>query len=274
MAGSWTPRWSVGPMGSSPSQGLVSSQLAGSFQDGRGMARNDPAYLLELERLRASLADSAAGRAFQGQQADAQRAFEGQQAGAGRDLQFNLAGMANDTTRRAQDFQLKAAEIPYQYKRGVFDQVFPLIQGALGGSFGQGGTVGGATTPPPAGAPRSVWDDAMVQQQVNAGSAQNAMAGAAAKGRAADELGSRGFGAGSPLLAALKGAIDIGTTAANSDLARQTRWDAARGNAAQATQAANLDATVWQAFNDLDVRRRQSTNQSAAQLIAALSGLL
>jgi hypothetical protein len=254
------------------------SRAARDFQGGQAGLDRDLAWRTLLSQ-----------QGFQGAQADATRAFEGTQRGADRDLTGRLAADANAVTSRGQDLQFRAAELPWQYRRDVFGQVMPLIQGLAGGVGGSGGSaafdqalqlVGGQNGPLPGLPSAEVFSPQQVQQQVNAGVAQNDQRAATASRAAAEDTASRGFGSRSPLLMALQSQIGTATGAANADFGRETRMRAAEANAQQGLQVAGLANQQYQLANDGDIRRRQAAtnylgqNQAnAMQLIAALAGL-
>jgi hypothetical protein len=225
---------------------------------------------------------------FTGQQNDLNRQFEAGQGQATRDSQERQTGLANDTTRHGQDLQFQAAQLPFNWSREVFGQVFPIIQGLAGQLGGGAGgafdanlsRVGGANTALPGLPASTVFDPRMVQQQINAGSARNQQSAATARDQATADNAARGFGSRSPLLAAMSNQIGLATAGANSDLDRETRMGAATANAQQGNTVAQLAQQQWEGVNNADIARRRlagdlttSGNNSVISLIAALAGL-
>lgn len=149
----------------------------------------------------------------------------------------------------------------------VFGQVFPFVQqmlqqganggfgfgGAGGGGFGAalgatGGTgSAGSGINPAAQAPGQVWTPQQTQQQINASRAQNDSQTKAGQAQNAARLGGQGFGANSPLLAALNNQLAGQNMQTNSANALNTGLQASQMNAQQATQAAQIAAGLQQA---------------------------
>lgn len=218
------------------------------------------------------------------------------------DTQKELAGQQDRTTRLGFDYSLAEARLPWDYRRGVFGQVFPLVQSlfgmtpgvpgaktggsvAVGGGFGGGSngqfsTIGGTNTPLPNLPPDYVYSPDMIQQQVNAARATSDEGTASAKTENAKNMASKGFGSRSPIAMAMDQAADNAGRARNADSEREIRFDAAGANANQALNVGQLAQQAWQDWNSLDVERRRTqlnslmSNQSnLASLISALSGL-
>ena len=191
-----------------------------------------------------------------------------------RDFQINNAGAerANDNANRAADryLQFNLGMAPINLKRDIFGQVSPLLTGLMNGSTER---VGGQSSAAPSIARGPVWTDQMIQEQVNAGQATNT-AGADTQNRAtATRLAGQGFGSRSPLLAALQGATNMQATAANADLARSTRWDAAQGNADQVYRGDQLATQQWNQAEQQDIARRQMMATYSGNLASVLASL-
>lgn len=180
-------------------------------------------------------------------------------------------------------FNFAQAQLPWNYRREVFNQTFPLIQGLVGqnGSFnGSFGTVGGTNTPQPNLPDSFVYSGDQIQQQVNAARAQGDTGAQVQKDSAQGALAGRGFSSRSPLAMAMEQAADTGARASNADQERQIRFDAAGANAGQALNVGRLAQDAWSNWNNTDIERRKTQlnallgSQSAVtNLISALGGL-
>lgn len=201
---------------------------------------------------------------MQQQTADRNRDFQVQNETANR-----LSGDANRAADR--DLQMNLGMAPLNFKREVFGQISPLLSGLLTGSTER---VGGQSSAAPSITRGPVWTGDQIQQQVNAGQAAN-QASADTQNRAtATRLAGQGFGSRSPLAAALQNATGMQTAAANADVDRQTRWDAAQGNADSVYRGDQLATQQWQLAEDQDIRRRQMQTTYAGNLASVLAGLV
>jgi hypothetical protein len=171
---------------------------------------------------------------------------------------------------------------PWNYRQGVFNKTFPLLQGLtgdLGGGNAKFDTVGGTPTALPGLPASTVWSDQQVQQQVNNARAQGDAKAANQSRDIQQEMAGRGFGAKSPLAMAMtQGALGQ-AAAGNADQEREIRWNAAKGNADQGLQVGQLAQKQWSDFNTNDVQRRQAkidallgNQRNMATLISAISG--
>ena len=160
---------------------------------------------------------------------------------------------------------------PIDFKREVFGQVSPLLTGLLTGSTER---VGGQSGAAPAVARGPIWTDQMIGEQINAGRGANLAAADTQNRAAATKMAGQGFGTRSPLLAALQGATNMQAAAANSDLARETRWDAAQGNADQTYRTDQLAVQAWNQAEQQDIQRRQMQTTYAGNLASVLAGLV
>lgn len=145
-------------------------------------------------------------------------------------------------------------------QQGRFNAIFPLLQGQFN-----------ANANPIGGQPRvdvgPIWNDQQIQQQVNAGRAQTDAATEARTREMQQSLGGRGFGANSPLAAALGTQYQNAGLSANTANERETRWNAAQGNAGHIfkTQMGREQAQI-------EREKPRWAQQSA--LLAALAGLV
>lgn len=195
--------------------------------------------------------------------------------------QRSIAELQADVARSGQASAYAAAQLPFQYRQGVFDRVFPMIQGLVGNSGPGAGPntrlIGGQNTPLPELPPREVYNPRQIEQQVNAVTAQNDSRTAALQGRAAADAAGRGFSANSPLAMALQGQLAASGQAANTDLDRETRMAAAEANARQGLQVGQLAQQQWSDFNNADIDRRKAAyalqNEAARNNIALIGAL-
>lgn len=181
-----------------------------------------------------------------------QREYEGQQASQQRGLQQYLGDQSNAAQRYAADQQAATARQGnrLQYSLGMdqmraqtgkFNTVFNLMKdqlGNFGGGMGAGGYGGaGAVGSQPNISDQPVFTPQQVQQQVNAARSGNDQAAAGAQQRMQQGLAGRGFGAGSPLAAALGQNLYAQNLATNTGNERDTRMGAAQTNAGQVFEA-------------------------------------
>lgn len=191
---------------------------------------------------------------WQAGQAEKQRAFEGQQGAA----------------QRANELQM--AQLPWDYKNKVFGAVSPLLQGLMG--TGQSGLVGGQNTPLPTITQGPVWSQQQIDQQVNAQKANNAQAANTQAKQAQQRVAASGFGANSPLLAALQGQAQMGRMAADATAQRETNWNAAQGNAQHLLDTQQAAQNQWAQSNQADIARRESNRQWMTSLAGMLAGMI
>lgn len=192
------------------------------------------------------------------------------------------ASMFNATTgadaARYQSDQARIASMfPAQQQMERFNQVFPWLQGQVGnfmsgstsgGGGGAGGGGGGGVNAGP------IWSDQQIQQQVNARRAGNDQAMQAQNRGSAQNLAGRGFGANSPLLAAMQQSAANQNLGQNATDEREIRWGAAEGNAAHQLRAAQV-AEQQRANMAQEGLEGKKINQSTINvLLGSLAGLI
>lgn len=182
----------------------------------------------------------------------------------------DLAGLQADVSRRGQDLQFQASTAPVNFARERFNSVFPVIQSQLQANS-QSGTAPPAATPPADLGP--VYAPGQVDQQVNAARAGLAQQVATQQRQNAASAAGRGFGAASPLLAALDSNAAAKGMAAGADAEREIRFGAAGQEAEQRATAGQQATQRYQAELDAETRRRQVAASVQANLLNALSGL-
>lgn len=201
---------------------------------------------------------------MQQETAERNRDVQAQQANADR-----LAATARADQDRAVQLQLGMA--PINLKRDIFGQVSPLLTGLMSGTTER---VGGQSEAAPSITRGPVWTADQIQQQVNAGQSANLAAADTQNRAAATKMAGQGFGARSPLLAALQGATNMQAQAANTDTDRQTRWDAAQGNADSTYRTDQLATQAWNQAQEQDIARRQMQTTYAGNLASVLASLV
>lgn len=177
-----------------------------------------------------------------------------------------------------------ATNAPLAYKQGVFDKIFPLVQGLIGGMDGGGGfnvnAAGGVNTPQLALPPSFVYSPSEIQGSVNQARAQGDRGAATQKQTIANQMAGRGFAGTSPIALALQQAADSGARSQNAQTEQGIRFNAAGANAQQADTVGTLGEAQWRDFNDADIRRRMNQanfslgqNRNTSSLISALGAL-
>ncbi|MFO0849267.1 MAG: hypothetical protein U0871_12035 [Gemmataceae bacterium] len=182
----------------------------------------------------------------------------------------DVAGLQADVSRRGQDLQFQASTAPVNFARDRFNSVFPVIQAQLQANGQSGGSAPAATPPADLG---PVYAPGQVDQQVNAARAGIDQQVATQQRQNAASAAGRGFGAASPLLAALNGNAAARGTAAGADAEREIRFGAAGQEAEQRATAGQQATQRYQAELDAESRRRQIAASVQANLLNALSGL-
>lgn len=190
------------------------------------------------------------------------------------------AGAQEGLAKRGQDLNFQQAQLPWNFKQGVFDKTFPLLQGLISGGGGGGlnfGRVGGENTPLPQLPNSFVYSPQQIQQQVNAAHSTADTGAATQKQQIGEQMAGRGFSGRSPIAMALQQAADVTGRAQGADQERQIRFGAAGQNAQQALGVGQLAQTAWQGFNQADIARRQAAVDAALggqRNMAALIGAL
>lgn len=292
-SGFWSPASYNTAAGTRPPTDL---RLPGQLQLQRNQFENEGALLGQRQgfegqqnALTRALQEAMQGRAlgFQGEQAGADRAlqermqgnsfnFQGTQAGLNRDFQGTQAGLDRQQQQRLQESQLQnnltIAGLPIEFARERFNQVFPLVTGALGSATG---STGGAMAPSGIErAPGTVFTGQQIDQNVNAMRAGNQQAAATQQRQNTAQNAAGGFGSNSPLLAALNNQASIGAMQANTAGERDIRLGASAANAKQGLGAATANNQARATFeaNAIDSQRNQLNARTS--LIAALAGML
>lgn len=195
------------------------------------------------------------------------------------------ADLSADTARQGQANALAQAKLPFDFRTAQLDKFGGTINTALSAIGGQGGFnpsvwANQVSAPPPitfgdGGADKALRAQLQVQQ------GQNTQIGQTAQRNAVNDVTSRGYGSGSPLLMALQAGIGTGTRVANSEAAASTNVEAAKLQASREQTAAQLAQQQYvdyqNAINNsqkLGLSAFGQQSQNAAQLLAALSNLI
>lgn len=191
------------------------------------------------------------------------------------DDQLNQQAMlqrGSDTAanQRAQ-LSYNAGTLPALLQQDRFNAVFP---GLMGQFNNQSERVGGSNAPLPEITVGPVYTPQQTQEQVNKGRATNDQQTQQTQLRTQQELAGKGFGATSPLLAALQSQQGMAGMQANSELERGIRFDTAKDNAQQLLSTQQARQGQWAQNEDADIRRRQVAGQQQNALLAALAGLI
>jgi hypothetical protein len=177
-----------------------------------------------------------------------------------------------------------AATLPARLQQQRFGQVFPWVQGQLGGlgawgsgggaAFGAGNTSPGQVGQQPQINAGPVWTQDQIQQQVNGQAAQNdAKTGGQVRDIQSSTAG-RGFGSNSPLAQALGTMAQGQNTATNANMAQQTQWNAAQGNAQQQLAGQTAQENQFASRQNEDIERHKVIAGRQNALIAALAGMV
>lgn len=166
------------------------------------------------------------------------------------------------------------AKFPHILEQQRFDKLFPTLQNLMGGFQAQNERIGGQSGPGPQISSAPIWSNQQIQEQVNSGVARNNQSVATQNRTLGNSLAGRGFAAGSPLQQALQNQNQMMGMVGNSDIARQTRWDAAEGNKKHVLQAQMGQEQQFSNRMQEDIERRKAYNQGMGSYISALAGLL
>lgn len=152
------------------------------------------------------------------------------------------------------------------------------LMGQMGGLNTQSAGQSRPVKPPPPVTVGGVWSGPQIQGQVNAMRAGNEARAAGQTNRMQADMAGRGFGSRSPLALAMQGMIGGQTLAANTSGERQTRWDAAQGNAQQRLSSERARMEGWaeeqRAQTARDALATQTATQSRNAILAAMMGLM
>jgi hypothetical protein len=177
--------------------------------------------------------------------------------------QKEIEGMRQAGENSRAQLSYQASTLPALLQQGRYQQLLPWAQAEYAAS---GGTVG----PAPEISVGPVWNQQQVQQQVNSGRARNDQAAQTQMRETQNSLAGKGFGGNSPLLAALQNQTQMGNMAANSDMERETRWNAAEGNAGHVLDTQKARSDQYLGVEDIRQRRDQMRLSGLAAMLSAM----
>jgi hypothetical protein len=195
----------------------------------------------------------------------------GQAAEGGRQFgyQKKLLGQREAGDNYRAQLAADASKFPAMLAQNRFDRIAPTLQGMLN----DGGLVGGQSPRSPGISVGPVWGNQQIQQQVNAGRAFNDRKLGGNLRQIRQSAAGRGMAANSPLQQSLSTQARMGTAAANADLGRNVRWDAAQGNAQHVLGTQQAREQQFASRQQEDIERRKARNQYQSSIAAALAGL-
>jgi hypothetical protein len=271
---------------------LNRQEQARQFDAGLGFQRDQAGLTAALQREQNALQGQLGNRRLDvegglgGRRIDADMTLgkmqnQTQLAGIERQYELGVGNQANErrgqdigsqTARYQADVAAATARFPVEMKERRWQQLFPYLEGLLSG--GQDPyTIGGQTRAPGAGAPRQVYTDEQVNQQVNDSRARGAQGTATRVRDMRQSLAGRGLGANSPLSAALESQMQAANLMNQLDQERQLRFDVAGANSQQGLAAAQLDEARRAAMAGEDIERARPHFAQQNALLALLGQL-
>lgn len=222
-------------------------------------------------------AQAIASQNNQGQAYQAQLGLRGQMYGADASKAASEYGADQGLagTRYTTDASTNQFNQRLQFARDRYNQLFPYISSQLNGggssSSSASGAAGGGTAPEITTG--GVYSPQQIQEQVNSVQSGNDRSGATAYRKAQSDLGGRGFGNNSPLLAQIQSNLAIGTQAANANAAQSLPFQAAQANSDQRlkSQVANSEQYSQRQQEGIQRQSNQITQNNA--LLQALTQL-
>lgn len=170
--------------------------------------------------------------------------------------------------------QAKVQEMGLQQRQDRFNAIFPTLRDQMGALAAGFGAPGGNSGTGPEITVGPVWSDQQIQQQVNAGRAQNDKATQSRIRGMQQHVGASGFGSNSPLAMALQGQYQNQNLATNTALGRETRMNAQQANTDNIYRTQMGREQQYASRMDEDIRRRTATLNSYNALLSALSGMV
>ena len=174
----------------------------------------------------------------------------------------NLEGSkyGDDTRYKTAQLEAQNSKDILGMKFGYADKVRGDIFSQMNSLYGSGG--GGFQGIDFGQAPQittgGVYNPQQIQGQINNQIAQNDARTAATKRDLSRSMASRGYGAGSPLLAALNAQADARNLGANNDAYRNTLWDAGSANAQQNLKSQQAAADAFMGYGQLQLGQQQN----------------
>jgi hypothetical protein len=198
------------------------------------------------------------------------------EAGAQAEANQTLANSQERSSEKNAQTAAQAAMYPATLANNRFNQVYPWLQGQFG-QLSQSLQGGGGSFAPVNGGPQintgPVWTPNQIQQQINGQTAQNDAATAGQVRQTNQQTAGRGFGANSPLAQALGVMAQGQNQATNANMAQQTRWNAAQGNAQQQLAGQGLQEQQYEAQQQQQTGRMGIAAGSLNALLASLGAM-
>lgn len=179
-----------------------------------------------------------------------------------------------DQQLQAAKLAMQAQELPAQLQQQRFNSVFPWLQSQLGKFGSQMARPGGQSGASPEITVGGVLNPQQIQQQVNAMKSGNEQSSATQQQQQSRDLAGRGFGANSPLLAALHNQTQAATLGQNVGGERDIRLNAANANAGQLLKSQQAREQQFASRQQEDIQRRQPYFSMANTLLSSLAGLV
>lgn len=172
--------------------------------------------------------------------------------------------------------QMHSVDAPLAYKQGVFNRVFPWMEGLVGNkAFGLTGSKPNANLLDPTHVTQGgVYNPQQVQQQVNQSRAQQDQTTATQIQQGQNQLAGRGFGANSPLAALLQQQAHAQGNATNADNETNIRMNAANQNAQQNLSAQQAQGAINSAWNTAAVQNQTSHYNALIGLLGSFGNLV
>lgn len=190
------------------------------------------------------------------------------------DNSVNVANQHRMGQQYQSDIQKQIADSQLGFQQQKFNTVFPWLQGQFGNLASQwnsnGG--GGSSGKSPEITVGGVWNPQQIQQQVNATRAGNDQKTASTMRGQTANLAGQGFGASSPLLAALHGQAQAANLGTNTQAEQQFRNEAAKANAGQLLNTQQARETQFANRQGEQIARQKNTVGMYSALLSALGG--
>lgn len=171
--------------------------------------------------------------------------------------------------------QANAAMFPARLQQERFNQVFPWLQGQIGGILNSGPfTAGGQSGAGPEITASQVLSPQQIQQQVNNMRANVNQGVASQQRQAGNALAGRGLGTNSPLAMALNQGFANQGMASQVSGANQLRLGAAQQNAQQLLQSQVAREQQFANRENAQIERTKPYFQTINSLFGSLAGLV
>jgi len=178
----------------------------------------------------------------------------------------------NATQQQGNQLQYQSSILGPTLKQQRFNQVLPMFQnelGSLNSTNGGGSQVG----TPPKITQGGVYTPGQIQQQVNSSRAATDQATAGQVNQMQGQVAGRGFGANSPLAAALGQNMQSQGLATNTANETNTRMTAAQQNATQNLAGQTEAQNQFNDVNNQAIERKRTQTTALSAWLGSLGGL-